>query len=232
MKQFDHFILTRYNVGLYRDDSKILDKAAWLNHRNKLFARYCRASVDIQTNKYFRWIIAIDPATPDISFLDGLGCSLVKASTWGEALLGFQSRIYALADAEWVVTSRLDNDDALNTGYVQYIADHFIPEHRVFLNFGICYKLMEKGHVVTRHSRIHDSNVASLIENCSDVKTVFYARQGTFSQFGRVVHIDGDDPMSLTVVHERNLYNRFSGHIVAEGEYDAAMRGFPFIRRT
>ena len=61
---YKHFILTRFNLFLYGDNPyKIEDKELWMNHRIKLFEKYCLPSVQVQSCKDFTWIIAFDPET-------------------------------------------------------------------------------------------------------------------------------------------------------------------------
>ena len=110
-----HFILTRFNLGLYdRPDAE-----AWMRHRCQLFERYTLPSVMRQTCGDFTWVIGFDARTPD-RYLD-LYAQLPRV------------QICNCQPSQWVkhnhnqdqylVTSRLDNDDYIERDYVQQVQD-------------------------------------------------------------------------------------------------------------
>jgi hypothetical protein len=70
MKDFNHFLLTRFNVRLNRDDigygSDLGVSPEWLNRRFELFDKFCYPSVRVQSNQNFKWILFCNSLTPDI----------------------------------------------------------------------------------------------------------------------------------------------------------------------
>lgn len=67
MENSRHFIITRFNLNLYKRDknSRPTRTDRWLEHRFEVFERYCLPSVAAQTNKRFTWLCLFDAATPE-----------------------------------------------------------------------------------------------------------------------------------------------------------------------
>ena len=68
MALFEHFIVTRFNLPLFKAkvEGKVVGNLdeTWLAGRFDLFERYCLPSVKGQTCQNFRWIVLFDAATP------------------------------------------------------------------------------------------------------------------------------------------------------------------------
>ena len=115
---FEHYILTRFNYGLYSDNPyNVLNPDKWMEHRLKLFEK-CRESV-LSQDVDFTWLIAMDSNTPlkymDQIFIDGrmnpVFCDIRKV---------FE---VAKPNTAWVITTRMDNDDTYNPGALEAIQD-------------------------------------------------------------------------------------------------------------
>ena len=69
MALFEHFIVTRFNLPLFKAkvEGKVVGNLdeTWLAGRFDLFERYCLPSVKGQTCQDFRWIVLFDAATPE-----------------------------------------------------------------------------------------------------------------------------------------------------------------------
>ena len=63
-----HYILTRFNLKLWREDRlhQSTRSEAWLEKRFQLFETYCLPSICNQVFKDFTWIVLFDESTPDI----------------------------------------------------------------------------------------------------------------------------------------------------------------------
>ena len=63
----NHFILTRFNLRLWRQDKNgsPVRTVEWLEHRFALFEKYCLPSVAAQSCKDFQWIVLFDSKTPE-----------------------------------------------------------------------------------------------------------------------------------------------------------------------
>lgn len=123
-KNFDHFILTRYNYGLY-DNDLIKDKGSWMRRRFELFKK-CSDSVRAQKNKNFRWVISIDKNTPD-SWINEISryTDYNSIITSREIRDFMKVNIDLMCKKEWVITTRLDNDDVIDPTFVEVIQSEF-----------------------------------------------------------------------------------------------------------
>ncbi len=123
-----HVLMTRFNLATPGREAAIRNKPDWLATRFRLFEEFCLPSVAEQTTKAFTWIIYFDKDTPQ-AFKDRVTdlqervpfhayyTGLFPASGWPQSLtevLGAQ--LGALPPM--VLTSRLDNDDALARDYM------------------------------------------------------------------------------------------------------------------
>ena len=70
----DHVLLTRFNLPSAGAESIVRAKDGWLRARIELFRRFCLPSVLRQTRQDFKWIIYLDPQSPDwlVSVMDDL----------------------------------------------------------------------------------------------------------------------------------------------------------------
>ena len=123
----------------------------------------------------------------------------------------FRTEVLARVDngCSSVVTTYLDNDDALNVGFVEDVKHRasFLPEGTV-INYDEGYQYFERGQflMMLYHQKNH---FISVIEKVEKLKTVY--GYGSHSYIDRVnglsiVHIKGQ-PMWCEVVHEKNMDN-------------------------
>lgn len=128
MPAFAHFILTRFNLGMR---GNVAEVEAWHQHRFSLFERFCLPSVKGQTNTSFAWLLFCDKMTPrillprlesyqnpphiQIHFIEGFDLPAI--------LRILRSQIPE--NAEYLITTTLDNDDALGTHHVAEIQSGF-----------------------------------------------------------------------------------------------------------
>ena len=99
----------------------------WLEHRFLLFERYCLPSIKSQTCKDFEWIVLFDNETPE-HYKDKIvgyqkECPqlvpvFVKQESGRRFAQIFRNTVVQRLNAERVITTYLDNDDALNVRFV------------------------------------------------------------------------------------------------------------------
>ena len=234
-----HVILTRFNCRFAaRWTDRALDPA-WLGPRFDLFERYCLPSVLSQTRPPDRWVIFFDAETP-APFRQ-------RAETLAErtgdlarphfviTLTGRAIRdaiVAAAGDSGRVLSTRLDNDDAIARDFGQRLraadaaavagagAGH---EARHWLNFP--RGLIARGGRVWSHRDPHNAFVtlATPTSSAQDPWVVPHPRIG---EIAPVVQADGDGgeaPAWLQVVHGGNVSNKVRGRRVAA---DAVARHF------
>lgn len=123
-----HVLMTRFNMATPGREAAIRNRPDWLDGRFALFESFCLPSVAAQTTRDFTWIIYFDEATPQI-FRDRIAAlqrevpfhayytGLFPASGWPRSLREVLGPLPPL-----VLTSRLDNDDALAADYMERTA--------------------------------------------------------------------------------------------------------------
>ena len=120
---FRHFIFTRFNEGWL--DNERLDQSGkpvnndkWLVDRCNLFEKFCLPSMTGQTNQDFTWLILFDKRTPS-HILDKYGSVNNVTIIHENHREWIQNNVKE--DLEYLITSRIDNDDAFSTHYVNLI---------------------------------------------------------------------------------------------------------------
>ena len=130
-KQIDlqHFILTRFNLQLWNRDKKgcSVRTIEWLEHRFGLFESYCLPSLTKQTCENFEWIVLFDSNTPE-RYKDKINTFKMECPQMIPVFVEpnegryfadiFKREVVRRLSAKRVITSYLDNDDALNVEYV------------------------------------------------------------------------------------------------------------------
>ena len=127
-----HFFLTRFNILVW-NIAKVGQKVRtmkWLEHRFSLFEKYCLPSVKSQTCQDFEWIVLFDSMTPDV-FKEKISAYQKECHqlipVFVEPENGrffadiFRAEIVKRLKAERVLSTYLDNDDALNVRFVEDI---------------------------------------------------------------------------------------------------------------
>ena len=223
MSKIEHFLITRFNV-LPKFD--IIDDGSWdrewLNHRFNLFEKFCYPSVVNQTNQNFRWIVFFHSKTPDI-----FKQKINEYATWENFIPVYVKDRYTLEsnksiildqlsnNTEYLITSRLDSDDAISKDYIATIQDNFAEQEFEFINFSYGYVLhSHKFHKLYIFKYLQNPFV-SLVERVnefSDIgfQTVFCADHTQLYSQGNVKQIK-DEPGWMQLIHGKNHNNRVRG---------------------
>lgn len=154
MGQFNHFFLTKFNVRSFPELRPGCDPV-WLERRFNLFDKFCFPSVSNQSNQNFQWLVFFDIDTPD-TFKEKISGYAKKWKNFVPVYLDcplpygeFPDEVRAVVrqliphDCEYLITTWLDNDDAIHRDYVQLIQDNFDRQDGETLNFFFGYQLAE-----------------------------------------------------------------------------------------
>src|ERR1039458_3569040 len=123
-----HVLLTRFNIRYATAvDPRVLSPE-WLGPRMQLFRKITVPSVASQSRLPDAWLVFFDEGTPEATRDEfrqlAARMPLLHAEYCGEfgPKLGAERirRIMA-PDAEWLLTTRLDNDDALNPRFIETV---------------------------------------------------------------------------------------------------------------
>lgn len=227
----DHFVVTRFNVQTAGRERKIATQPGWLEHRIELFCAYTLPSMLAQTTDAFRWIIYFDRDTPD------------DAKAWAEQAISSHPHFEALfvkdwshrmviddirarSDASRILSTRIDNDDAVSTRFVQRIQEWgaaapdnavMVPARGFVLSSNILYERLD-----------HTAPFGSRVEASDAFETIWSVPHVEIEKMDHVDHL-ADEPLWIQVVHGRNVSNRVRGRMVplsrASGFVDEALRG-------
>lgn len=205
---FKHYILCRYNHRLYSDNPyNIVDPDAWMNSRRPLFERLLR-SLASQTETDFHFLLTIDPQTPS-PLRHQVEMSLEES--------GVPATILDVAPMDWLklrepeadylLTSRIDNDDEYLPTFVEAIHAAISPETEILDVHGVqC-----DGHEYFTISRARPgSPFLSLLEPWHDVKTAHFENHTKMTQLLPARFI-GPEILYIQHVHSSNILNKITG---------------------
>jgi hypothetical protein len=216
-----HFILTRFNIASPGRESTIRNSPGWLERRFELFERYCLPSMAAQDSPDFTWLIYFDKDTP-AQFRQRIDAA--------RAVVPFEPRYVGLFDIgiavddvrerldpvqPRVVTTRLDNDDAVSRDFLSRVRHHAgrLSDGSV-INFtrGVA---LRKGRL---YAASDTSNpFTSLVERADGVQTIWSAKHRDLERLWNLVQVD-DAWCWLQVVHGENVANRIKGARLSDAE--------------
>ncbi|RLD20110.1 MAG: hypothetical protein DRI69_06910 [Bacteroidetes bacterium] len=219
---FQHYIITRFNLRrgdwITAKDGKAVLSDLWLEERFELFDNYCFSSVKNQTNQNFKWLVFFDTKTPEKYkeiieqyrlaysnfhpfFVDGME-SFLPAIT--ESVSQFDNK-------EYMISSRLDNDDCIHKDYVKTVQSYFNKQAYLAIDLIDGYR-METGRRVRLGKMKNLFNpYISLIENGDGAKTVWH-KGHTYWKYEKRVLTVKNSRMWMTIIHEKNKKNTFLGY--------------------
>ncbi len=220
---FQHYILTRFNLRsddwtVTKNNEKVLTEE-WLEERFDLFENYCFTSVKNQTNQNFKWLVFFDINTPEVYkqkvenyrktyqnflpfFINGMNDFLPE----------IVKNINKLDSKEYIITSRLDNDDCIHENYTRVVQSYFNYQDHQALDINDGYTL-ETGKS-TRLGVLTKLNnpFISLIEKKDNFKTVWFrTRHGSWKYEKNMTRIK-NLRLWLSIIHSKNKVNKFWGY--------------------
>lgn len=218
--ELDHVLLTRFNLPSPGAESLVRARDGWLRDRVSLFEDRCLPSV-LQQTAPVRWIIYFDPESPA-----WLTEWIESAAARGGFRPVFRAEVdrRELVDDIWeatrtqghvLITTNLDNDDALSSDFAARIqASVETPErHAIFLRSGL---ILKDGRLY-RHADASNA-FCSVAEPWDDPITAWADWHTRLSGQMPVRVLDGP-PAWLQVVHGNNVSNRVRGVLTSPAEH-------------
>lgn len=205
--RFDHLVLTRFNVReptwhtTDKQSNPTLDDE-WMEHRFRLFERYTMPSVMMQTDQNFDWVVLFDILTAmkwQKRIDSYAGCfTPLYVHFWLREMQGWIKEHYNRA---WLITTRLDNDDAISPSFIEAIQTNF--EQRVkIIDAPYGYRL--KGGKLYDH--YEEANpFLSYVEPSSAGATALHVPHGLAIR--KIAPITRIQATWLQVIHNRNYCN-------------------------
>jgi hypothetical protein len=205
---FKHYILCRYNHRLYSDNPyNIGDPDAWMNSRRPLFERLLRSLAN-QTNSEFRLLLTIDPHTPNPlrrQIEMGLEESGVPATTLDVAPMDWLK--CREPEADYLLTSRVDNDDEYLPNFVQAVQADFSPGTEILDVRGV---QCDGQQYYTLSRAEPNSPFLSLLEPWHDVKTAHFENHNKMTQLFPARFV-APEILFIQHVHNSNVLNKITG---------------------
>lgn len=209
-----HLILTRFNCRFIDGGFSTGNQPGWLEHRFGLFERYCLPTLKAQTSQNFEWFLYFDTQTPPV-FLDRAKALLAGYPHFHIRLVDVYSGAWMLADladhlgtrCDWLLTTRLDNDDGLNARFVESLQKHAKPGSSEVLNFSNGVVLSDGRIYISRQP---SNAFLSVSEPFDGFRTALHAPHKEMDQHFRLREI-AEAPMWLQVIHDTNVSNKRRG---------------------
>uniref|UniRef100_UPI003217316A glycosyltransferase n=1 Tax=uncultured Draconibacterium sp. TaxID=1573823 RepID=UPI003217316A len=237
---FNHFLITQFNLLQFPLGNELKEGEEWLNwtrERIELFKEYCLPSIDNQTGKNFTWLIYFDKQTPKefnwiIEELKNRSYIKIRFSKGNDGFM--KDHINDIREmsrgSEWIISSRIDNDDIFHKNAIKTIQDNFKPldEYLISLTSGYTFNLHT--HQMA-HYFYPECPFISIIEkrDKKDIKSIFYKSHTQW------------DELKLKVFKELFNKNRKSTFIIEQPYWiqlvhgknvsNSEKRGFPVIKQ-
>lgn len=211
-----HFIITRFNLRRDAADERAINPA-WLDERFALFDRFCFPSVKAQTSQHFRWLVLFDEQTPPQA-----RARIREYERWPtfipvffapasreQARQAVQAQLRGQPPAS-LLTTRLDNDDALSTRFIELVQRHADAPVPTLVEFPFGYVWHRDRLYLDRQDRNPFSTLVEPLDRQSDFRTIYAASHHDVGAGRRVVQASGD-PAWIQVIHGGNVANRPRG---------------------
>ncbi|MDB5661569.1 MAG: hypothetical protein JWS10_4184 [Cypionkella sp.] len=218
-----HVLMTRFNLATPGREASIRNKPDWLTSRFDLFEQFCLPSVGAQTSRAFTWIVYFDKDTPEtfktrvrelqkqVAF-EAYYTGLFPASGWPQSLrevLGVLPPV--------VLTSRLDNDDALANDYMErtlQAAQGRKPDPRIGIVITNGFIRSTSRAYTISHSCNAFTSWLERTENPNTLMTAMGIAHMDAEASGPLVQVPGEGGW-LQVVHGGNVSNKVRGQRIA-----------------
>jgi len=217
---FKHFLATRFNVKIggwdtTKNGETLLDDS-WMDNRFELFENYCLPSVINQSEQHFTWCIYFDLHTAEVYQ------QRIKKLTesYSNIHLFFINNVGELKphlidfiksnendSYDYVITSRLDNDDLLHRDYIKVVQQLFEPSPITIIDVRCGFKVnIEEGDCEIRNYTQAFNPFISLIEIKRDAQTVFNQLHNEWYKAKKVIAYY-DRQLWIELVHKKNCIN-------------------------
>lgn len=225
----NHFLITRFNLrkedwNKDKSNAEVLDEN-WLEERIKLFLTFCLPSVVNQSSSNFKWLIFFEKETKSKLelVLKQLNAYQFIVPVFVEGYDEFHIQLPVLLQelmskrARRLITTRLDNDDAIHKDFVKETQDLLVSEGSdtiLHFPYGFCFQHGKKSKLALQYYPLNQ--FLSLKESIDGVHLPKTICSTEHDKWGKAYTIlsGGNRPMWLQVVHDRNMLNSFKGSLV------------------
>jgi Putative rhamnosyl transferase len=199
-----HFVLTRLALG--RPSSE------WLAKRIVIFEKYCAASVRSQTERDFKWFLALNPNIPDWftkRVVAAAPDAVLAYHNGPRDQVNWRKLIEPFIRSGRLVTTRLDNDDMLHKDFIA-IVRHAARSSRLdfVIDFPVGYQLRLSDLQCRTFVRSAPTHFLSLVEAGIHRQLAYCQQHQKMGALFPILRIEGA-PIWVEICHSSNLQNSF-----------------------
>ncbi len=219
MEFFEHYVLTKFNTDTGLDTTNKRNSPEYLKQRFAIFESITIPSIVSQTEQNFLWLVFFDSDTPNEfkervqDILQFNNCQAVYVQK-AEQIIPFLKEKLS-PNTKTLVTTNLDNDDALHKKFVEIIHSNFRDEKLYFLNFTLGYMLRKDGLYMREYlsSPFHTvvETVGDDLLTCLNLPHYYVY---FLSSQGVPVYQIASQPAWLQIIHGTNVVNRWDRNAV------------------
>jgi hypothetical protein len=196
-----HLILTRH--ALKQPDE------IWLRTRIKIFENFCAPSIRNQTSKNFLWVLAVHPNTPEWfikrtqkAFKE---CLIVFSKANGN--VNWVSSIPKKTFDNKLLTTRLDNDDALHADFVNQVQKIAKRQNSICALDAPCGYNLDQKKLICYPLYKKSNQFISLLE-FNPFLTVYCREHPHIGKEFRTLNLSENTPMWIQGINDTNIWNR------------------------
>ncbi|AVR45956.1 hypothetical protein C7S20_12210 [Christiangramia fulva] len=239
-----HFLCTRFNLKnedwIHTKKGKSVLTKKWLSSRFYLFEKFCVPSVKNQTNKNFKWVIFFDIDTPT-KFKKKINGLLAKDNLFiplyinGIGELETSLSRFILKEisikSETIITTRLDNDDAIHKDFISTIQKLASGKSEAVIDLirGLQIDIQKDPFQVRNHFKYYNPFI-SIVETGDNFKTVLSRHHYEWSDHANIIAYKSDR-LWLEVIHDKNMVNEVKNNYYLTNNFypdDFGLKGINF----
>lgn len=211
-----HFLFTRFNVVSEVGDKNRSPGVDWLRYRLKIFNKVTIPSIRNQIVKPDHWFILLDTSTPDeiraeIDFIVASAnlnfCKPCYIPFFNSAIAMELIKDYLCSSDEWLLTTRLDNDDALHPRFLESVKSSAVVGTREFIN-------IPQGLIIANgkayRKRDYSNAFVTLSEPVAKAKSVWVEQHHRVARHAPIKQVLLRDGW-IQFVHGGNIANQVRG---------------------
>ena len=239
MKIFEHYVLTVFNVDRGFDQANERNNLDYLEQRFEIFESITIPSIVGQTKQSFFWYVFFDSQTPDKfkqraqEVLTLTNCLPVYVKNQSEIISFLKAKISP--ETECLITTNLDNDDALNKTFIQILQSNLRDEESYFLNFTLGYMLRHEGLFMREFLSSPFHTLVEVVK--AELLTCLSIPHYSILSQGISVYQIAASPAWLQMIHDTNIANRWDTNAVLVSDL-SKLNDFsidissPFLQKT
>jgi len=204
---FQHFIISRFNLGLY-DRYEKEEALKWMDYRLKVFDCFTYPSIISQSNQNFIWLVLFDNKTSNFhrqiisKYLQIIPIYCKSTSIQDLSIEGVKSHLQS--DTDYIITTRVDVDDIISRNFVERIQLESPKEDNVQLVFSLGYVLRLHDNILMEREYIYNQFPSYIERVTDDIRTVWFTQHNLMHKTAKT-KIISQGRMWCWLLHKKNL---------------------------